>query len=136
MLSCLPSSLSDGKWKRAVAPTVTDESAELVDLLDGAAPRYLNGGWVASVNAQYTSGGEIIDVTVHDMGRPENAAAIFGHGGTDAGTSEPIQVFFNANADTYYGRAISGRYVFSADGTWVSGHDLGVFLQALIAVCR
>lgn len=77
LLDLLPADKEVGDWTRSgEARMVSDETA-LYAQIDGAAPRYIDRGWVKSVFSEYRSGGRTLQVTVHDMGTETNARAIF-----------------------------------------------------------
>jgi hypothetical protein len=54
-----------------------DTDSELYNQIDGAAPKYIDRGWQASIYGQYLQGDSTVQVVVHDMGTPENAESLF-----------------------------------------------------------
>jgi hypothetical protein len=59
------------------APTVAASDADLYNQMDGAAPAYIERGWLDSVSASYRVGSLLISVESADMGNPDNALAMF-----------------------------------------------------------
>lgn len=66
-----------GSWKRSEPPLLVDTDTPLYGQVDGATPKYIDRGWLASLYAYDQQGGSTISVVLHDMGTPESAAAIF-----------------------------------------------------------
>jgi hypothetical protein len=64
-------------WRRAASPVLIDTDTALYNQIDGAAPKYIDRGWVASIYGQYLQGDSVLQVAVHDMGTPDNAQALF-----------------------------------------------------------
>jgi hypothetical protein len=77
ILEMLPWDNELGGFVRSGAPTyVTDESG-LYKQIDGAAPKYIDRGWLESVYQTYEQGSTEVKTEIHDMGTPENALDIF-----------------------------------------------------------
>ena len=73
----LPASNEIGTWTLAGTPTLVSTEPALYAQIDGAAPKYTDRGWVASVYATYQQGGGSIQIAIHNMGEPENAETLF-----------------------------------------------------------
>jgi len=73
----LPASNEIGTWTLAGTPTLVSTDTALYAQIDGAAPKYIDRGWVASVYATYQQGGGSIQVAIHNMGGPQNAEDLF-----------------------------------------------------------
>jgi hypothetical protein len=73
----LPASNEIGTWALSGTPSPVTTDTALYNQIDGAAPKYIDRGWVASVYATYQQGGGSITVAIHNMGTPENAEGIF-----------------------------------------------------------
>jgi hypothetical protein len=58
-------------------PVVADNDTDLYNQIDGAAPKYIDRGWVRGVYATYQQGTTTIQVAIQDMGTADNAQAIF-----------------------------------------------------------
>ena len=77
ILEMLPWDDELGSFKRSGSTTyVTDESG-LYAQINGAAPKYLDRGWVESVFQDYAQGSTTLALQVHDMGTTEQALEIF-----------------------------------------------------------
>jgi len=59
-----------------VVSLITDQTG-LYNRIDGAAPKYIDRGWVSTVYANYIQGTRSIQVAIHDMGSDANAESIF-----------------------------------------------------------
>jgi len=77
LLDFLPADREVGGWLRSGDPRVVSEESGLYAQIDGAAPKYIDRGWVRSVYAEYRQGGRSIRVAVHDMGTEAHAADIY-----------------------------------------------------------
>ncbi len=73
----LPASNEIGTWTQSGTPSPITTDTGLYNQIDGAAPKYIDRGWVASVYATYQQGGASIQVAIHNMGTPENAEMLF-----------------------------------------------------------
>jgi len=73
----LPGSNEIGTWTLSGTPSLISTDTALYNQIDGAAPKYIDRQWVASVYATYQQGGGSIQVAIHNMGKPENAEALF-----------------------------------------------------------
>jgi len=77
ILEMLPWDNELGNFTRDGQPAyVTDESG-LYYQIDGAAPKYIDRGWVESVFVKYIQSSTGVEVNIHDMGTPENARDMF-----------------------------------------------------------
>ncbi len=77
ILEMLPWDNEIGGFTRSGSPTyVTDESG-LYAQINGAAPKYLDRGWMESVFQDYIQGSSSLAIQIHDMGDPANALEIF-----------------------------------------------------------
>ncbi|MBN1959722.1 MAG: hypothetical protein JW841_02145 [Deltaproteobacteria bacterium] len=77
LLDMLPDNNEIGSWAQAAQPTVVSQESGLYLQIDGAAPKYIDRGWVRSVFAEYQQGSLTMRVWVHDMGSKENAQKIY-----------------------------------------------------------
>jgi hypothetical protein len=73
----LPASNEIGSWTLSGTPVLISTDTALYNQIDGAAPKYIERGWVASVYATYQQSGGSIQVALHNMGGPEFAQSIF-----------------------------------------------------------
>jgi hypothetical protein len=79
LLDFLPADREVGDWVRSSDPRLVSEESGLYAQIDGAAPKYIDRGWVRSVFAEYRQGSRSLQVAVHDMGTPAQAQAIFSY---------------------------------------------------------
>jgi len=96
----LPSDNEVGTWTRASDIQLVTGLTGLNGLynrIDGAAPKYIDRGWVSSVYATYSDGTRTIRVTIHDMGSSVNAQSIYSFSMPAA--SQPIPNRDNAVLD-------------------------------------
>lgn len=77
LLDLLPADKEVGDWTRAGAARLVSEETGLYAQIDGAAPRYIDRGWVKSVFVTYQQGGRTMNVAIHDLGSDSNANALF-----------------------------------------------------------
>lgn len=77
LLDLLPADREVGDWTRSGEARLVSEETGLYAQIDGAAPRYLDRGWVKSVFSEYRQGGRTLQVSVHDLGSEANARALF-----------------------------------------------------------
>lgn len=77
LLDLLPADKEVGDWTRAGAARLVSEETGLYAQIDGAAPRYIDRGWVKSVFVSYQQGGRTMNVAIHDLGSEANAEALF-----------------------------------------------------------
>ncbi len=77
LLDLLPADREVGDWTRSGEARLVSEETGLYAQIDGAAPRYIDRGWVKSVFAEYRQGGRTLQVAVHDMGTDANARALY-----------------------------------------------------------
>jgi hypothetical protein len=78
-LTMLPVSNEIGTFALAGAPAVVSNDTALYNQIDGAAPKYIDRGWVSSVYATYQQGGTSVQVAIHNMGTPDNAANLWNY---------------------------------------------------------
>jgi hypothetical protein len=76
-LGMLPADNQIGTWALSGAPGLVSQDAALYNMIDGAAPKYIDRGWVSSAYATYQQSGSNIQVAIYDMGNSENAQALF-----------------------------------------------------------
>jgi hypothetical protein len=77
-LAMLPADNQIAAWARSGTPVqVGGADAALYNMIDGAAPLYLDRGWVRSAYATYQQSGSTIQVAIYDMGNAENAQGLF-----------------------------------------------------------
>ena len=77
LVDMLPPDNKVSPWTRAGdAQLITDQTG-LYNRIDGAAPKYIDRGWVSTVYANYSQGARTIQVAIHDMGSDANAESIF-----------------------------------------------------------
>ena len=79
VLDLLPANSEVGQWAQSGTPNVITDEAGLFNQIDGAAPKYIDHGWVESVYASYQQASEIIQVAIHDLGSSANAQALFNY---------------------------------------------------------
>jgi hypothetical protein len=79
VLDLLPANNEVGQWVQSGTPNVITDEGMLYSQIDGAAPKYIDHGWVESVYASYQQASEIIQVAIHDMGSSANAQALFNY---------------------------------------------------------
>ena len=73
----LPATNEIGTWALAGTPTVVSTDTALYNQIDGAAPKFIDRGWVSGVYATYQQGGSSIQVSIHNMGTHEHADEMF-----------------------------------------------------------
>ena len=79
ILEMLPRDNELGEFTRDGSPTyITDESG-LYYKIDGAAPKYIDRGWMESVFMKYSESSTSVEVNIHDMDNTENAKDIFNY---------------------------------------------------------
>jgi ABC-type glycerol-3-phosphate transport system substrate-binding protein len=111
--SRLPGSNEIDTWVLSGPPRVINNDTALYNEIDGAAPKYIERGWVSSVYATYQQGGSTIQVAVHDMATSDNAQVIFFY---DLPVSRvQIDNYSNAVVDVglataYQAKAVAGQY--------------------------
>ena len=76
LVDMLPPDNQVSPWVQAGVSRITDETA-FYNRIDGAAPKYIDRGWVSTVYANYIQGTRSIQVAIHDMGSDANAESIF-----------------------------------------------------------
>jgi len=77
LLDMLPADNEVSTWVRAGGVSLITDQTGLYNRIDGAAPKYIDRGWVSSVYVNYSQGNHIIQVAIHDMGSVANAQAIY-----------------------------------------------------------
>lgn len=115
-VSRLPANNEIDTWTFDGSPTVVETDTSLYDQIDGAAPKYIDRGWVGSTYASYHHGTDpnSIQVAIHDMGNADNAQSLFNF---DLPVSRvPIDSLANAVVDmglpgAYVAKAQANRYV-------------------------
>jgi hypothetical protein len=77
LIQMLPADHQIEAWVKMDPPVLAKTDGQLYNQIDGAAPKYIDQGWQASIYASYVQGGQSIQVAIHDMGNADNAQAIF-----------------------------------------------------------
>ena len=116
----LPASNEIGTWTLSGTPAMISTDTALYNQIDGAAPKYIQFNWVASVYATYQQGGSSIQVALHNMGTPEFAQAIFNYDlpvarqeiswAIDSGNKTPNAVVDLGLPAAYAAKAYTGQY--------------------------
>jgi len=68
-----------GTWVQTGGVELITDETGLYNRIDGAAPKYIDRGWVSSVYVNYSQGSRVIPVAIHDMGTDANAQAIYNY---------------------------------------------------------
>ena len=79
LLDFLPADNEIGAWTRAAEPTIISEESGLYAQIDGAAPKYIDRGWVRSVYIEYHQGSRNIQLSIHDMGTEGQAVDLYNY---------------------------------------------------------
>jgi hypothetical protein len=79
LLDMLPADNEVSTWVHAGGVSLITDQTGLYNRIDGAAPKYIDRGWVSSVYANYSQGARTIQVAIHDMGSAANAQAIYNY---------------------------------------------------------
>ena len=79
ILEMLPWDNEIGGFGRAGNPVYVTDEGGLYAQIDGAAPKYLDRGWVESVFLDYAQGSTKVSVQIHDLGTPEQAKELFAY---------------------------------------------------------
>ena len=113
LLSRLPASNEISGWMMSSVPTVVRTDTALYNQIDGAAPKYVDRGWVASAYAVYLDGTSSVDVAIHDMGSATGAESLFQY--ELPISSIPIDGLSSAVVDmgqpnSYTSEAVTGQY--------------------------
>jgi hypothetical protein len=77
LLDMLPADNEVSTWVHAGGVSLITDQTGLYNQIDGAAPKYIDRGWVSSVYANYSQGARTIQVAIADMGSAANAQAIY-----------------------------------------------------------
>jgi uncharacterized protein DUF6599 len=77
LLEMLPWDNEIGTFSRSGTPTYVTGEGGLYKKINGAAPVYIERGWVESVFMDYIQGSTTVKVQINDMGTPEQARDIF-----------------------------------------------------------
>ena len=77
ILDFLPADREVGDWVRSGDARQVSEESGLYAQIDGAAPKYIDRGWIRSVYGEYRQGSRSLQVAVHDMGTEAQARNIF-----------------------------------------------------------
>jgi hypothetical protein len=77
LLDMLPADNEVNTWLQTGGVSLIIDQTGLYNRIDGAAPKYIDRGWVSSVYANYSQGARTIQVAIHDMGSAANAQAIY-----------------------------------------------------------
>lgn len=117
LLDLLPADKEVGDWTRAGAARLVSEETGLYAQIDGAAPRYIDRGWVKSVFVTYQQGGRTLNVALHDLGSASNAEALFQFDlppAREAIDGRPNVVLDLGLATSFAVRAVLGSYYLEA----------------------
>ena len=79
LLDMLPADNEVSTWVHAGGVSLITDQTGLYNQIDGAAPKYIDRGWVSSVYANYSQGARTIQVAIADMGSAANAQAIYNY---------------------------------------------------------
>ena len=104
LLDMLPADNEVGTWAQSGGVSLITDQTGLYNKIDGAAPKYIDRGWVSSVYVNYSQGSRTITVSIHDMGSDANAQGIFNFAKPAAW--QPINNLPNAVLDM----GLSGAY--------------------------
>ncbi len=77
VLDLLPADKEVGDWAKTGAAQLISEESGLYAQIDGAAPKYIDRGWVKSVYAEYRQGGRTLRVAIHDLGTEASALSLY-----------------------------------------------------------
>src|SRR6202142_984420 len=77
LLDMLPADNEVGTWVQTGGVELITDQTGLYNRVDGAAPKYIDRGWVSSVYVNYSQGSRTIQVAIHDMGNDADAQAIY-----------------------------------------------------------
>jgi hypothetical protein len=79
LASRLPANNEIDTWLLDGSPTVVDTDTKLYNQIDGAAPKYIDRGWVGSAYASYRrdTDKDSVQVAIHDMGNSDNAQSLY-----------------------------------------------------------
>ena len=77
LLDMLPADNEVGTWVQTGGVSLITDQTGLYNRIDGAAPKYIDRGWVSSVYVNYSQGSRTIQVAIHDMGNNADAQAIY-----------------------------------------------------------
>jgi hypothetical protein len=104
LLDMLPADNEVGTWAQTGGVQLITDQGGLYQRIDGAAPKYIDRGWVSSVYVTYSQGSRNITVSIHDMGTDANAEGIFNY--SKPAAWQPINGLSNAVLDM----GLSGAY--------------------------
>jgi hypothetical protein len=76
-LAMLPADNQIGSWALSGVPVLVSQDTALYNMIDGAAPKYIDRGWVSSAYATYQQSDSSIQVAIYDMGNTANAQSLF-----------------------------------------------------------
>jgi len=77
LLDMLPADNEVGTWVQTGGVQLITDQTGLYNRIDGAAPKYIDRGWVSSVYVNFSQGSRTIQVAIHDMGNGANAQGIY-----------------------------------------------------------
>ena len=113
LLDLLPADREVGDWTRSGEARMISDETSLYAQIDGAAPRYLDRGWVKSVFVEYRQGGRTVTVAIHDLGTDANARTLYDFDLPPARESvegRPNVVLDLGLATSYAVKAVLGTY--------------------------
>ena len=97
LLDMLPADNEVGTWVQTGGVQLITDQAGLYHRIDGAAPKYIDRGWVSSAYVNYSQGSRTIQVAIHDMGTDANSEGIYNY--SKPAAWQPINGLSNAVLD-------------------------------------
>ena len=97
LLDMLPAYNEVGTWVQTGGVQLITDQAGMYQRIDGAAPKFIDRGWVASAYVNYSQGSRTIQVAIHDMGTDANSEGIFNY--SKPAAWQPINGLSNAVLD-------------------------------------
>lgn len=113
LLDLLPADREVGDWTRSGEARMISDETSLYAQIDGAAPRYLDRGWMKSVFVEYRQGGRTVTVSIHDLGTDANARTLYDVDlppAREAVEGRPNVVLDLGLATSYAVKAVLGTY--------------------------
>jgi hypothetical protein len=115
ILDYLPADREVGSWARTGEPRLISVDTALYAQIDGAAPKYIDRGWVRSVFAEYRQGSRALQVAVHDMGSEAQARNLYSYDlppAREAVAGYPDVVVDIGLATSFAVKAVAGSFYF------------------------
>ncbi|MFH1811932.1 MAG: DUF6599 family protein [Pseudomonadota bacterium] len=113
ILDLVPADREVGGWVRSGQPTLVNEETGLYAQIDGAAPKYIDRGWVRSVYAEYRQASRTLALAIHDMGDADNARELYDYDlppAREPVAERPDMVLDVGLASSYAVKALSQSY--------------------------